>query len=405
MLRLFVESQVRILSLAFRLLVPRKAGSRASLKRLTVLLAFMPLFAVVQLLHWAGFLLDEILFPAYRRVEVRAPLFVLGVPRSGTTHLHRVLAEDEQYTTFSTWECFFALSVTARRFWLGVGWLDAKVGRPLGRLLNWSEGKLLGGMAEVHRMSLGDPEEDYFALMPALACFILVLPFAHSDFVWHMGTFDRDMPEGERQRLMHFYHRALQRHLYVHGPDKRLLSKNAAFAPLAHALRDRFPDARFMICLREPTRTIPSQLSSIESGIRFFDALSQAPDLRSRLTEQLGFYYRNLDQAFSTTPENRCVWVTMSTLKKDLGAAIGRIYNQLELDLSTEFRSRLAHQEAHSRQYRSGHRYSLEQYGLTQEAIERRLGGLYAKLSKRAIALESAPEAKARRAQLEALVT
>lgn len=391
MLRLFFDTQARILALTLQLIFPPGGKGRASAKRLAVMLAFIPLFALVQLIHWIGFLLDEILFPAYRRVEVRAPVFVLGVPRSGTTHLHRVLAADEQYTTFSTWECFFALSVTARRFWLGVGWLDARIGSPLGSVLHWMEGKLLGGMADVHSMSLRDAEEDYFALMPALACFILVLPFAHSDFVWRMGTFDRDMPEAERRRIMDFYYRALQRHLYVHGPDKRLLSKNAAFAPLAQAVAERFPDARFMVCLREPTKTIPSQLSSIESGIAFFDALSQTPDLRARLTDQLGFYYRNLDQAFGAASENRCVWVTMSALKSNLGGTVERIYAQLGLSSTAQFRARIALQAAESRGYRSGHSYSLEQYGLTREEVERRLGDLYAKLSARAIDVQETP--------------
>ncbi|NEV63510.1 sulfotransferase [Thiorhodococcus minor] len=401
MLRLFFATQARILALAVRLLFPRRGAGRASPKRLAVMLAFIPVFALVQLIHWVGFLLDEILFPAYRRVDVREPIFVLGVPRSGTTHLHRVLAADEQYTTFSTWECFFALSVTARRFWLAVGRLDAKVGAPLSRLLRWAEGKLLGGMADVHSMSLWDAEEDYFALMPVLACFILVLPFAHSDFVWRMGTFDRDMPEAERRRIMDFYYRALQRHLYVHGPDKRLLSKNAAFAPLAQALAERFQDARFVICLREPANTIPSQLSSIESGIDFFDALSQAPDLRARLTEQLAFYYRNLGQAFGAASENRCVCVTMSALKSDLASTIEQIYGQLGLDSTAQFKARLALREAESRGYSSSHSYSLEQYGLSREEVERRLGDLYAKLSARAIAVEETPK----RRQPEALAS
>lgn len=400
MLRLFLESQIRLVVLTLRLFLPGKDRPRPSLKRLLMMLVFIPPFALIQLIHWIGLLLDEILFPAYRRVEIREPLIVLGVPRSGTTHLHRVLAADDGYTTFSTWECLFALSVTARRFWLGIARLDAKVGAPLARLINWLETHLFKGMAEVHSMSLGDPEEDYFALMPLISCFILVLPFAHSDHLWRMGTFDRDMPEDDRRRLMDFYHRALQRHLYVHGPDKRLLSKNAAFAPLAGALAERFPDARFLVCLRDPAKTIPSQLSSIESGVALFDALSQAPDLRERLTDQLGFYYRNLDRAFASMPESRCVWVTMEALKTNLGGAIEHIYDQLGMEPDAEFRRKLRRQEAKSRQYRSGHRYHLEQYGLSREDIDRALGDLYAKLRGRALQLRPARPASAQQPAL-----
>ncbi|MBK1723256.1 sulfotransferase family protein [Thiocystis violacea] len=385
MLRLFLDSQARLAVLAYRVVFPGRGRPAVSVKRLLVMLAFIPAFAVVQGIHWIGLLLDELLFPAYRRVEIREPLFVLGVPRSGTTHLHRVLAKDEQYTTFSTWECLFALSITARRFWLGLATLDARLGGSLRRLTGWLESHLFGGIADVHSMQLGDPEEDYFALMPVLACFILILPFPHSEHLWRMGTFDRDMPPAQRRRLMNFYRRCLQRHLYVHGPHKRLLSKNAAFAPLAGTLSEAFDDARFLVCLREPTKTFPSQLSSIASGIAFFDALSQTPQLRERLTEQLGFYYLNLDRAFSATPENRCAWVTMETLNAGLGDAIERIYAQLGLAITPAFRHRLTEQETRARRYRSGHRYHIEQFGLSQEQIDRTLGDLYGTLAARAI--------------------
>jgi hypothetical protein len=385
MLRLFLASAARLAALTYHAFFSAPGTGRPSARRRLILAGFIPLFVLIQSIHWLGFLLDEIFFRGYRRVIIREPLFVLGVPRSGTTHLHRVLAGDGQFTTFSTWECLFALSVTERRFWLGLGRLDRAIGGPLGCLLNWLENRVFTTIQDVHSMRLSDPEEDYFALMPVLACFILILPFPHSDLLWRMGTFDRDMPATERARLMNFYHRCLQKHLYVHGPQQRLLSKNAAFAPLAGSLADRFPDARFLICLREPKQTLPSQLSSIESGIRFFDARSIVPDLSERLTKQLGFYYANLQDAFQEMPDTRCVWVTMGILKADLSDAISRIYGQFGLTLSADFQTWLSQQTAQAQRYRSKHSYNAEQFGLTPDTIERELGDLYRMLEARAL--------------------
>ncbi len=383
--RLFLTSAGRLLRLALQGLrpgTPNPSGRRWSAwARIPVLVVFIPLFALVQLIHWIGFLLDEILFPGYRKVEITEPLFVLGVPRSGTTHLHRVLAQDQRLTTFSTWECLFALSVTERRFWLGLGRLDALVGRPLGRMLDWVERHAFGAMAEVHSMGLRDPEEDYFSLMPVLACFILILPFPTDPYLWRMGTFDRDMPARERARLMNFYRGCLKRHLYVHGPGKRLLSKNAAFAPLAGTLRETFPDARFLVCLREPERTLPSQLSSVEPGVRLFGVLAVAPDFRDRLTRQLGFYYQNLASALGDLPENRCAWVTMKDLKSDLTGSLTAAYRRLGLPLDEDFQRRLVAATSLARTYRSGHRYSLEQFGLEPESIDPDLAGVYRSLA------------------------
>ncbi|EXJ11764.1 sulfotransferase [Imhoffiella purpurea] len=385
MLQLFLASTARFLHLSYRTLIPPRGQPRPGLRRILLMSAFIPLFALVQCIHWIGFLLDEILFPGYRRVDIREPLFVLGVPRSGTTHLHRVLAEDARYTTFSTWECLFALSVTARRFWLGIGRLDARLGGFGKRLLDWFEGHLFGGLEDVHSMRLSDPEEDYFALMPVLACFILILPFPNSEFLWRMGTFDRDMPPRERERLIRFYRRCLQRHLYVHGPERRLLSKNAAFAPLAGSLKEEFADARFILCLREPERTLPSQLSSIASGAALFDAHAVSPSLNARLTEQLGFYYRNLDRVFAEAPESRCVWVTMQALKTDLPNAIERMYECMGLEMTTAYRDSLQHQATQAREYRSNHSYRLETFGPAPQRIAEELGPLYRRLAARSV--------------------
>jgi hypothetical protein len=385
-LRLFFTSAGRLLLLALRSLWPGPSSRpTAAVGRVLVMVGFVPLFTLVQLIHWAGLLLDEILFRGYRRVEIREPLFVLGVPRSGTTHLHRVLAQDPQYTTFSTWECLFAPSVTERRFWMGLGWLDAHIGRPLGRLLGLLEQRLFGGMAQVHRMGLRDPEEDYFALMPVLACFILVLPFPMDPYLWRMGTFDRDMPADERTRLLAFYRGCLRRHLYVHGPGKRLLSKNAAFAPLAGSLRETFPDARFLVCVREPAQTLPSQLSSVESGVRFFRVLDAVPDFWARLARQLGFYYENLERALGDLPDNRCAWVTLAGLKADLSGTLTAVYGQLGLTLGEPFGACLAREAELSRGYRSGHSYSLEQFALAPGTLDPSLERVYGRLSGRSV--------------------
>ena len=102
-----------------------RAG-RFSLQRLLVMTLFWPLFLLVQAINGLGLLLDYLLFPDFRRVQVREPLFVVGVPRSGTTFLHRLLAMDERFTTTALWELLFATSITQRYFWTGVARLDKR---------------------------------------------------------------------------------------------------------------------------------------------------------------------------------------------------------------------------------------------------------------------------------------
>jgi hypothetical protein len=168
----FLCSLRRYLSLIGQLLLSTMTGRRHPVAGLLMLLAF-PLFLAWQLLHWLGFLLDEILFPGYRDLPVSRPIFIVGPPRSGTTHLHQVLSLDEQYTTFSTWECLFGLSISTRKLLLGLAAADRAVGRPFARLSRWLGGLLFAGMddvhpAEPHGTGGGLPGPDAFAgLFPA----------------------------------------------------------------------------------------------------------------------------------------------------------------------------------------------------------------------------------------------
>jgi omega-hydroxy-beta-dihydromenaquinone-9 sulfotransferase len=378
MLHLFLTSTTRFIGMAVGALFRSPDGtSRIPARRVWVMLGFIPLFALVQGLHWLGFLLDALFFRGYRQVEIRAPLFVLGVPRSGTTNLHAVLAHDPQFTTFSTWECLFAPSVSQRLFWRAVGRLDARIGGPLRGLMTLAERRIFTALDDVHAMSLDTPEEDYFALMPVLSCFILALPFPNSAHLWRMGSFDRDMPAAERRRLLGFYADALRRHLYVHGPDKRLLSKNAAFASLANGLAETFPDARFLICLRDPTETVPSQLSSIRSGLAFFGVPPDSPVIRERFIAQLAFYYDNLLRLANGPAAERTVTAALPDLKRDLAGTVRDAYARLGLPLEDAFATVLEQAAAPARAYRSGHRYGLAELGLDADALARRFAGAY----------------------------
>jgi hypothetical protein len=58
-------------------------------------------------LHAVTFALDPIFFPVLPRTEVRSPVFVVGQARSGTTYLHRMVANDPRFSYVLLWEMFF----------------------------------------------------------------------------------------------------------------------------------------------------------------------------------------------------------------------------------------------------------------------------------------------------------
>ncbi|MFW6341116.1 MAG: sulfotransferase, partial [Wenzhouxiangella sp.] len=254
MFRLFLSSLFLSSRLWLSVLVSPLREGRSLLGALLVALGW-PVFMVLQLLQWAGFALDEIFFRDWRHVEVAKPVFVLGPPRSGTTHLHHVLAQDPSTTTFRLWECLFGLSVSARRLVRLLVAADRRVGRPLARLGRFLGARLGAGMADVHPLALDAPEEDFLVLLPAMQCFILIAVFPNAGWLWRTARLDHELKADERVRLMDFYAACVKKHLYVHGADKRFLSKNASFSGSPESLLAVFPDARFFACQRDPVAT------------------------------------------------------------------------------------------------------------------------------------------------------
>lgn len=374
-MKLFFSSLARAVRLWFGAFVSPWTEVRSLSGALLVILAW-PLFCVLQLLHWIGFALDEIFFRGWRRVEIRRPLFVVGPPRSGTTHLHHVLSLDEQTTTFRTWECLFGLSVTARMLLLALGRMDRFLGRPFGRAGGWIGRRFLAGMDDVHPFAMDAPEEDFLALLPAMQCFILVVVFPRADWLWRTARLDETADEGERESIMRFYKACVQKHMYVFGRDRRFLSKNASFSGMAESLLQTFPDARIVSTTRDPKKTVPSQLSAIEPGLAAVGFRRVPPVLRDRLIDQLLFYYLHLEALARSRPD-RIAIIDNDELRENLEAVVGSAYRKLGLEMSAGFSRALAQADKRSRGFASGHKYTLEEYGLSESMIEQQFEPVY----------------------------
>ncbi len=373
---LFLKSLRRFLAL-FLQLAASLWRDRRRLSGFLLVLGLFPIALVLQLLHWLTLLLDEILYAGYRDVAVREPLFVLGPPRSGTTHLHHVLSADPETTTFRTWECLFALSVSSRKLLLALARVDRAIGRPAERIGRWLGRRLLTSMDDIHPLGLNDPEEDFLCLMPLAACFLLLVPFPRTGWLWKIARFDTDLDEAEKTELLRWYRSCIQKHLYVFGTEKRFLSKNASFSGMAAGLLSEFPDARILFTVRDPRAVVPSQLSSLRPALAACGFRDYPEELRNDLVDLLRFYYEHLAAVAESYPERVAVLYNHD-LRDHLAETVIASLNSIGLEVDDGFRDRLLILSAASREHRSDHRYTLGQFGLTDDMIASQFERVYA---------------------------
>ncbi len=364
-------------------------------RRLLALLLLFPLFMALQVLHWLGFLVDELLFRGYRQTPVRRPLFITGIPRSGTTFLHRTLARDEaQFTTFRTWEAIFAPSVAERRLYRGLARVDRLLGSPLRRLIDTLTRRLTGRLAHIHEVGLQAPEEDYLALLPVAGAFILALAFPASRDLWQLGRLD-ELPEKHRRVLLDFYTACLKKHLYVAGPGRRLLSKNAAFGAWVPELAERFPDARFLVCVRDPVAGLRSQLSSLRGAMTLFGTQEAAPAIGREFEQTFEHIYRRLRVAREQLSPGRLAVIDHAHLKADGEGTLKNALDQLDIPFTDRLRTVISEAGQQARRHTSGHHHQPPAEALPTPEAEERLRDLHAALLEKPPIPASHPEPSA----------
>lgn len=337
-------------------------GWRHAWKRLLLFLPLIPAYWLLNLLHLAGFLLDEILFPEYRHIAVEKPLFILGIPRSGTTHLQRVLAKDPQFTCIRTWEVLLAPSVTERYLYRFLGRLLS----PLKRFTAGIRRRLFGAMDDVHYLGLLEAEEDFFLLAWINQCFLTALLCPDVERYWHLARFSSDISPARQRRILRYYRFCLQKHLLFHGVDKRYLCKNPSFTSLLPALLDAFPNGRFIACIRPPEQVVASQLSSLRPAMTLLGSGKPAADTQNRLLEMLKHYYALLGRHQSNP---RLSLLPMATLQSNVVDAVQQLYHAHTLKMDASFVETLQETREADRRYKTKHHYALTDFSLSDATI------------------------------------
>jgi hypothetical protein len=361
-------------------------------RRIAVYAALYLFYPPFELATWLNLLLDDLLFPGYRRVEVATPVFIAGNFRSGTTFLHRLIARDrERFCTMQMWEILFAPSILQRRTVQALGALDRWLGAPFGRRLvdvedQWQEEN------PMHRVSLRAPEEDDYLLLHIWSALTIGLSSGVLKEARPYASFDTGLPERDQDRIMAFYHRCLQRHLHARQAcGRHYLAKNPALTPKIDALYRWFPGAKVILLVRSPLEMVPSFVDMMRFSYRVIGAPNRvlevsagtSPErtegdaLRDFVVDMARYWYTHALERLDRAPEDSAIVVRYDDLVDDPAGTVRRIYERFGFEVGPAYSEVLRAEAERARTYRSRHRYSLEGTGLTREEIVARFQDVF----------------------------
>jgi hypothetical protein len=347
-------------------------GTTGIVRNLVLMLLILPLFVLLQMVHWLGFLIDAIIFPGYRRTAIEKPVFVTGIPRSGTTFLHRTLAEDKRFTAITLWEALFAPSITERYLIKAFGFIF----KPLSLFSKWVQTSFGRKMSSIHQLGLSEAEEDFLLLLPIFSCFIQMVLVPQNPGVWKLAFFDTELSGWKKKIVMNFYRTMVKKHLYFHGRDLTYLSKNPSFTSMLPSLMVTFEDAHFVACYRSPEKTVPSQLSSLKPAFDLLHHDIQDAFFKEQILKMLHHYYQVLNNIKDTHPD-KLTLVNMKAIKEDLLVVLRDLYKQFDMSMSADLQLFYEQISGRGRQYSSGHRYSLSDFELNEKDVCKRFESVW----------------------------
>ena len=357
----------------------RDARSSGRRRMLIVLAVVVPMLALVNAVCFA---LDHVFFPGFRRVALREPIFVIGHARSGTSLLHGLLAEDtDRFSWFMTYELVLP-SILQRKVVRLLGHLDRRLlGGVIDAWIRAWEDRVFARGREMHPMSLTGPEEDEFLLTIPFSSSTVSVLFPDLRDTADYQAFDHgSLPAAKRRRVMRYYRECVRRQLYLNGSDRIHLSKNPLFCSKIPSLLETFPDARFVVCLRSPSETMPSIAKMMKRNWKAAqcDAETLEAGLALLVESSVGFYLHPLAD-LEGLPSDRAMVVRYEDLVERPAATVREVYARFGLTFTSAAAERLAQAAKAARAYRPDHRYALAELGLGPEEVEARLAPLFAR--------------------------
>jgi omega-hydroxy-beta-dihydromenaquinone-9 sulfotransferase len=317
-----------------------------------------------------GLALDGIFFRKLGTVQIKAPIVLVGNPRTGTTFLQRFLA-DQGYG--AGMEVFRMLHPSL---------LVQTVIKPFLPILEMvSPAKYHSTKA--HDTNLTSVETDdvgvLFRYFDGFFLYGFFLAFHETDLEDQFKPEVRDTSERDFAWLETLWKRSL----VAHGSDTVIAKLFSLGTRLPQFLK-KFPDAKILYMARDPVATIPSGMSLVTGVLENAFGFWKLPeDVRARWMKRLYTGLVELQRRFAEDyvsgriPNGSVYVVRYDRMMSEFEVVMDEMHAFLGVKGTDPQLKAIADQADKQRSYKSEHAYDLAKFGLDEATIRRDCASYY----------------------------
>ena len=297
--------------------------------------------------------------PALKHVRIERPMFILGLPRSGSTFLHSLIAQDPAVHAPLTWEMILPSPPPTAR--------DRDNDPRIARVedIYSAMGQLSPEILALHPSGARQPEECHLMME-------IMLLGDNLPACWRMPAFNKQRAATDSM-LGYRTHRMVLQNLHSTHLAERIVLKNPGHVFYLRQLLDTYPDALLVQTHRDPAKVIPS-VAALLVAMRKASS-NDAPPPDKIAMGNLRAFADGLTKAieFRRQPgmNERFYDVHFRQMIADPIGTVEKVYAHFGIGLSDEARDAMQRwlDDPASRTPKGKH--ALADYGLDEPAIDR----------------------------------
>ncbi len=312
-------------------------------------------------------LLAEQLFKQHPEIlerDIRAPVVVVGLARSGTTRLHRLLAADKRFLHLKAWESVNPVPLP-ESFGAERDPRITSIEQGLKAVLYMSP-----QIASVHPLGAHEVEEEVGLIQHAFSSQLFEVQAYLPSFADYLMNHDQRYAYEYMVKLM-----KLISWWRKDDPDKPWVLKTPQHMQDLDALMHVFPDARLICSHRDPIKAVGSACSMTWNAmVRDTDYVDPHWIGREWLAKTDAMLRKTLRVRENAVPAEQQIDVLYQNISRDWRTEMERIYTFLGMPLTEQALMAMQLWLDGNAQHKHGaHKYQLANFGLSSEEVDQQL--------------------------------